>query len=180
MLYGEEVVHILDLSERPSKWKKLAEMKFVTARQMILIMIILECFIQIPFIWIGGELGLTRFSGEWWMLQFFGMVMATNIGAVVLAIIAQDSANKIGASQSEAFSTEFMEGMERFTRVLTVLSATAESNGESLDDQIDELIPEFYELGLAYLKTHRTPIVQPPDIKVAPPAEYESDEELFS
>jgi len=168
------------LLEKPSKWKNLAEMKFVTARQMILIMIILECFVQIPFIWIAGQLGLNQFSGEWWMLQFFGLVMATNIGAVVLAIIAQDSANKIGASQSEAFSIDFMEGMERLTRVLSVLSATAEANGESLDDQIDELVPEFYELGLAYLKTHRTPIVQPPNIKVAPPADYESDEELFS
>ncbi len=174
------MVHISDLLEKPSKWKNLAEMKFVTARQMILIMIILECFVQIPFIWIAGQLGLNQFSGEWWMLQFFGLVMATNIGAVVLAIIAQDSANKIGASQSEAFSIDFMEGMERLTRVLSVLSATAEANGESLDDQIDELVPEFYELGLAYLKTHRTPIVQPPNIKVAPPADYESDEELFS
>lgn len=174
------MVHISDLLEKPSKWKNLAEMKFVTARQMILIMIILECFVQIPFIWIAGQLGLSQFSGEWWMLQFFGLVMATNIGAVVLAIIAQDSANKIGASQSEAFSIDFMEGMERLTRVLSVLSATAEANGESLDDQIDELVPEFYELGLAYLKTHRTPIVQPPNIKVAPPADYESDEELFS
>jgi hypothetical protein len=154
-------------------------MKFVTARQMILIMIILECFVQIPFIWIGNQLELSAFSGLWWMLQFFGLVMATNIGAVVLAIIAQDSANKIGASQSEAFSIDFMEGIDRLTRVLSVLSATAESNGESLDDQIDELVPEFYELGLAYLKTHRTPIVQPPNIKVAPPADYDSDKELF-
>jgi hypothetical protein len=154
-------------------------MKFVTARQMILIMIILECFVQIPFIWIGNQLELSAFSGLWWMLQFFGLVMATNIGAVVLAIIAQDSANKIGASQSEAFSIDFMDGIDRLTRVLSVLSATAESNGESLDDQIDELVPQFYELGLAYLKTHRTPIVQPPNIKVAPPADYDSDKELF-
>jgi hypothetical protein len=167
------------LSEKQSKWKNLAEMKFVTARQMILIMIILECFVQIPFIWIGSQLELSAFSGLWWMLQFFGLVMATNIGAVVLAIIAQDSANKIGASQSEAFSIDFMDGIDRLTRVLSVLSATAESNGESLDDQIDELVPEFYELGLAYLKTHRTPIVQPPNIKVAPPADYDSDKELF-
>ena len=171
--------HISDLSEKPSKWKKLAEMKFVTARQMIVIMIILECFIQIPFIWIGGELGLTRFSGEWWMLQFFGMVMATNIGAVVLAIIAQDSANKIGASQSEAFSVHFMEGIETLTQIMRVLQDTAHARGENLTEQIDELIPNYYDLALSYVRTHTTPVVHPPDIQVAPAAEYDSEDELF-
>jgi len=179
MLSGEEVVHILDSSEKPSKWDKLAEMKFVTARQMIFIMIILECFIQIPFIWIGGELGLTRFSGEWWMLQFFGMVMATNIGAVVLAIIAQDAANKIGASQSKAFSVDFMKGIETLTQIMRVLQDTAHARGENLTEQIDELIPNYYDLALSYIRTHTTPVVQPPDIQVAPVAEYDSEDELF-
>ena len=54
------------------------------------------------------------FSFEWWMMQFFGFVMATNLGAVILAMIAQDSATKIGAIQSTAFTAEFMEGVENF------------------------------------------------------------------
>ncbi len=124
------MVRILDSSannnsEQPSKWEKLSEMKFITVRHMITIMLILETLIQIPFIWLAPTLGLETFTSAWWLLQFAGVVMATNIGAVVLAIIAQDSANKIGTSQSEAFTVDFMEGIETLTQIMATLEETA-------------------------------------------------------
>lgn len=184
MLFGGEVVHISDSSannnsEYASKWEKLSEMKFITVRNMITIMLVLETLIQIPFIWLAPTLGLEVFSSPWWLLQFAGVVMATNIGAVVLAIIAQDAANKIGSSQSEAFTVDFMEGIETLTQIMATLEETASKRGENLSDQITELIPLYYDLGLSYVRTHTTPAVQPPHIKVSPPAEYDSESELF-
>ena len=178
------MVRILDSSannnsEQTNKWEKLSEMKFITVRHMITIMLILETLIQIPFIWLAPTLGLETFSSPWWLLQFAGIVMATNIGAVVLAIIAQDAANKIGRSQSEAFTVDFMQGIETLTQVMTALEESASKNGENLSDQITELVPLYYELGLSYVRTHTTPAVQPPHIKVSPPASYESESELF-
>ena len=177
------MVRILDSSannsEQPSKWEKLSEMKFITVRHMIFIMLILETLIQIPFVWLAPTLGLETFSSPWWLLQFAGIVMATNIGAVVLAIIAQDAANKIGRSQSEAFTVDFMEGIETLTQIMATLEETASQRGENLSDQITELIPLYYDLGLSYVRTHTTPAVQPPQIKVSPPASYESESELF-
>ena len=177
------MVRILDSSannsEQPSKWEKLSEMKFITVRHMIFIMLILETLIQIPFIWLAPTLGLETFSSPWWLLQFAGIVMATNIGAVVLAIIAQDAANKIGRSQSEAFTVDFMEGIETLTQIMATLEETASQRGENLSDQITELIPLYDDLGLSYVRTHTTPAVQPPQIKVSPPASYESESELF-
>ena len=177
------MVRILDSSannsEQPSKWEKLSEMKFITVRHMIGIMLILETLIQIPFVWLAPTLGLETFSSPWWLLQFAGIVMATNIGAVVLAIIAQDAANKIGRSQSEAFTVDFMEGIETLTQIMATLEETASQRGENLSDQITELIPLYYDLGLSYVRTHTTPAVQPPQIKVSPPASYESESELF-
>ncbi len=185
MLFGEEVVLILDSlsNENPdtaSKWEKLSEMQFITVRHMIFIMLILETLIQIPFIWLAPTLGLETFSSPWWLLQFAGVVMATNIGAVVLAIIAQDAANKIGSSQSEAFTVDFMEGIETLTQIMATLEETASQRGENLSDQINELIPLYYDLGLSYVRTHNTPAVQPPKIEVSPAAEYDSEDELFS
>lgn len=183
MLYGEEVVLILDSSlnetDTSSKWEKLSEMKFITVRHMIVIMLVLETLIQIPFIWLAPTLGLETFSSPWWLLQFAGVVMATNIGAVVLAIIAQDAANKIGRSQSEAFTVDFMEGIETLTQIMATLEETASQRNENLSDQITELIPLYYDLGLSYVRTHNTPAVQPPNIEVSPVAEYESESELF-
>jgi Mg2+/Co2+ transporter CorB len=178
MLFGEEVVRISDSSAN-NKWEKLSDMKFITVRHMIMIMLILETIIQIPCIWLAPSLGLELFTPTWWLLQFAGVVMATNIGAVVLAIIAQDAANKIGTSQSEAFTVEFMQGIETLTQIMTTLETTASQRGENLSNQITELIPLYYDLGLSYVRTHTTPSVQPPVIKVLPPADYESEEELF-
>ena len=60
------MVRILDSSannsEQPSKWEKLSEMKFITVRHMIFIMLILETLIQIPFIWLAPTLGLETFG----------------------------------------------------------------------------------------------------------------------
>ena len=121
---------------------------------MIKIILSLSIIIQIPFIAMAEMWSVEPFSFEWWMMQFFGFVMATNLGAVILAMIAQDSATKIGAIQSTAFTAEFMEGVETLTKIMTTFNETASEENESLDSQIDEFAPAFYRLALQYLRTH--------------------------
>jgi hypothetical protein len=149
---------------------------------MIVILVSLACAIQIPFIYMASVWELESFSFMWWMLQFFGFVMATNLGAVILAIIAQDSATKVGEIQSQAFTADFMVGIETLTKILGEFNKTATTEGESLHDQIEEFAPQFYRLGLQYLRTHALPSADPPsldELGVAQPSEYNDEEELF-
>ena len=181
MYFGKGVVHILD-SANPTKWQEVAQQDFITAGIMIKILVTMTVFIQIPFIYMAHTWELETFTFMWWMLQFFGFVMATNLGAVVLAIIAQDSATKIGETQSQAFTADFMQGIETLTQILTVFNDTAAKEGESLNTQIEEFAPQFYRLGLQYLRTHALPSVEPPSLDalgVLPPVSYDCDEELF-
>jgi len=182
MLYGKEVFLILDSAKEPNKWEDVANHEFITARLMIVILVSLACAIQIPFIYMASVWELESFSFMWWMLQFFGFVMATNLGAVILAIIAQDSATKVGEIQSQAFTADFMVGIETLTKILGEFNKTATTEGESLHDQIEEFAPQFYRLGLQYLRTHALPSADPPsldELGVAQPSEYNDEEELF-
>lgn len=182
MLFGKEVVHILDSVKEPSKWEDVADYKFITVRMMIVILVSLACAIQIPFIYMASLWDLKSFSFVWWMIQFFGFVMATNLGAVILAMIAQDSATKIGDKHSAAFTADFLEGVDSLTQILTVFRGTAELEGESLDSQIQEFAPQFYRLGLQYLRTHALPSEEPPTLDalgISAPQTYDSEAELF-
>ena len=123
---------ILDSAKEVNKWEEVAAQEFITARLMIIILVSLATIIQIPFFYMASIWGLETFSFMWWMLQFFGFVMATNLGAVILAIIAQDSATKIGEIQTQAFTAEFMEGVETLTKILSVFTQTAQEEDESL------------------------------------------------
>ena len=181
MYFGKGVFHILD-SAKTNKWNEVAAQDFITAGIMIKILVTMTLLIQIPFIYMAHTWNLETFTFMWWMLQFFGFVMATNLGAVVLAIIAQDSATKIGEKQSQAFTADFMQGIDTLTKILTVFNDTAETQGESLESQIEEIAPQFYLLGLQYLRTHALPSAEPPSLDalgVSPPVSYDSDEELF-
>ena len=182
MLFGTEVCRILDSAKEPTKWEKVSEQEFITVRIMIKIILSLFIIIQIPFIAMAEMWSVVPFSFEWWMMQFFGFVMATNLGAVILAMIAQDSATKIGAIQSTAFTAEFMEGVETLTKIMTTFNETASEENESLDSQIDEIAPAFYRLALQYLRTHALPSEEPPTLDELgiPAADFQcEDSELF-
>tara|TARA_B100000745_G_scaffold232775_1_gene156597 strand:- start:111 stop:662 length:552 start_codon:yes stop_codon:yes gene_type:complete len=176
------VFRILDSAKEPNKWEDVASYEFITARLMIVILVTLACAIQIPFIYMASLWELDSFTFMWWMLQFFGFVMATNLGAVILAIIAQDSATKVGEIQSQAFTADFMSGIESLTKILGEFNKTANLEGESLNNQIEEFAPQFYRLGLQYLRTHALPSAEPPsldELGVAQADDYHDEDELF-
>jgi hypothetical protein len=182
MLYGEGVFLILDSAKEVNKWETVAQQELITVRMMIGILISLTVLIQVPFVYMAALWELKSWSFMWWMLQFFGFVMATNLGAVILAMIAQDSATKIGEKQADAFTADFMTGIETLTKILGEFNKTATLEGESLNNQIEEFGPQFYRLGLQYLRTHALPSEEPPsldELGVAQPDDYSNEEELF-
>ena len=81
-------------------WDRISLPTLVTAKQMVYLILGLEIIIQLIFLALASLSNMDTFSIDWWILQFNGLVVATNIGAVVLAILAQKTANDIGATQA--------------------------------------------------------------------------------
>jgi len=172
---------------RRDDWDRLSLPTLVTARQMVMLILALEVVIQIIFLALARISDMDTFSIDWWILQFNGLVVATNIGAVVLAILAQKTANDIGAVQSRVLTGDFYRTVQTITDLKVAVEEEAASEGRTLDDEIDDLAPHLYSVLRAYLVSRELeplPGPDPGDLGVAPaPAAPEggwSDDDLFS
>lgn len=95
-------------------FESMTKLEFVSARQMIAICLSIEIVVQIFALMVQPT--------AWWTWQLLGFIAATNLGAVVLAIFAQRSADKIGAVYRRVFTSDFYE-------TVTAMSAIRKKHG---------------------------------------------------
>ena len=155
-------------------WEKLATPSFITAKQMIVVCIILEIIVGGMFILIADKFNIASGDFIWWVLQFFGLVVATNIAAVILAVMAQKTANDIGAMYRRVFTADFYMTLNAMTQFRSFLVAEAELDGTTMDDERKEMAVKFYRIGRAQLDV-RASELEP----IMPLEETATDEELF-
>lgn len=167
-------------------WDRISLPTLVTAKQMVYLILALEVVIQIIFLALAHVSDMEAFSIDWWILQFNGLVVATNIGAVVLAILAQKTANDIGAVQSRVLTGDFYRTIQTVTDLKVAVETEAASEGRSLDEEIGDLAPHLYSMLRAYLVSRQLEPLPAPDtadLGVAPTPEEPpggwSDEHLF-
>jgi NADH:ubiquinone oxidoreductase subunit K len=167
-------------------WDRISLPTLVTAKQMVYLILALEVVIQIIFLALAHVSDMEAFSIDWWILQFNGLVVATNIGAVVLAILAQKTANDIGAVQSRVLTGDFYRTIQTVTDLKVAVETEATSEGRSLDEEIGDLAPHLYSMLRAYLVSRQLEPLPAPDtadLGVAPTPEEPpggwSDEHLF-
>lgn len=156
------------------EWERIATPTIITAKQMILICLILEVIVSVMFIFIARNFDIATGEFLWWVLQFFGLVVATNLGAVILAVIAQKTANDLGAMYRKVFTPDFYMTLDSMTRFRTFLIAEAEAEGKTLDDELEDVAVKMYRLGRAHLDV-RVAEIEP----IEPMNESATDEELF-
>lgn len=157
--------------------ERLSALNLITWRQMVGLILSLEVMIQSMFIWMAHHNGLANLSLEWWILQFNGLVVATNIGAVVLAILAQKTANDIGAVQSRVFTPDFYHTVAAATTFRQLMLEEAEKEGRSLDEELSLIAPKAYALARARLLLIEGSSEDPPDpaemgVSPAPPTPH--------
>ena len=155
-------------------WNKLAAHSFITARQMIIVCIILEIVIGALFILIADRFGVAMGDFLWWVLQFFGLVVATNLGAVILAIMAQKTANDIGRMYREVFTADFYMTVESMTTFRSFLMEKARNDSKPFNDELKDLAQKIYRVARAELDV-RSAEIEP----ISPFDERADDEELF-
>ena len=156
------------------EWEKLATPSFITARQMILVCIVLEIIVGVMFVAIAKQFGVAVGDFLWWVLQFFGLVVATNLAAVILAVLAQKTANDIGDMYRRVFTADFYLTLNSMTTFRTFLMDEAEKDGRTFDDEMQDIAVKVYRVARAQLDVKAAEI-EPID----PLGEHATDEELF-
>ena len=77
----------------------LAEADFITTRGMITIALTVEIIVQ--------SFALIVAPTEWWTWQLLGFITATNLGALILGIVAQRSAEQLSTTYKQIFTPDF-------------------------------------------------------------------------
>lgn len=161
--------------QQPDDWDRISLPTLITARQMISLILGLEVIIQIIFLALAYISNMEAFSIEWWILQFNGLVVATNIGAVVLAILAQKTANDIGATQARVLTPDFYRTVSALTDVKMSFDQAAAEEGRDSQEDLHQVGPVLYHYLRALTVSRAMDPVkapQPSDLGVpkAPPA----------
>tara|TARA_R110000803_G_scaffold37327_13_gene80460 strand:+ start:857 stop:1348 length:492 start_codon:yes stop_codon:yes gene_type:complete len=155
-------------------FESMIDLEFVSAKQMFIICLSIEIVVQI--------FALVVQPTAWWTWQLLGFIAATNLGAVVLAIFAQRSADKIGAVYRRVFTSDFYETVAAMSDIRRTMIEQAENDDTDFDT--DAIAPEIYQTVRDYFTTKQLHENTPtPDIDVpyVSPEEvsFINEEELF-
>jgi hypothetical protein len=133
------------------KWNLVATPALITAKQMILICLALEIVIGFVFILIAERFEIPQTDLLWWVLQMFGLVVSTNLGAVILAIIAQKNVNDLGKIYREVFTIDFYKTLHEVTAFRQYMIEEAHAEGRTFDEELKDLAGKMYRIGRAQI-----------------------------
>tara|TARA_A200000159_G_C7328833_1_gene342102 strand:- start:511 stop:975 length:465 start_codon:yes stop_codon:yes gene_type:complete len=149
------------------EWDEIDKTEFVSVKGMLIIVVLLSIVVQSI---------AQLFNPSFWInYQLLAFILATNVGAVILAMMAQSSADKISRMYRRAFTPEFYQGLGAITKVFNSLEAQAEANGQDLSNELESLGPRLY----GFLFSDR-PDLEPPVVEVEPSPEWSDESELFA
>jgi hypothetical protein len=148
----------------------IVENDFITAKQMVVLCISIWAAIQ--------AIALVMVPTEWRNWQLLGFIASTNLAAVILAILAQRSADSIGKTYRRVFTADFYRAVQTLSQAQSLVMAEAEKRGHTLDEELEELAPKLYGLFRQYVDVKSQEITPPEPEVEAPPLEY-SEDELF-
>ena len=131
------------MNKKMDDFEAIAVPDLMTAKQMIMVCIVIEVFIQ--------TFALIVHPTAWWTWQLLGFITATNLGAVILAISAQNSADKIAVVYQNIFTPDFYYTVKLLTDFRTMISDEAEKEGKDMQDELGEIAPKLYGLARKYL-----------------------------
>ena len=124
-------------------WERFSDPTIISARTLILIVLGIEIVLQ--------SVALAISPTEWWIWQLLGFITATNLGAVVLAVLAQRSANNIGKAYKNVFTPSFYKTVNMFSKVQEYFELEAQKEGRDLDEEIKEVAPKLWGVIRAHL-----------------------------
>jgi len=118
--------------------------KFLTAGQIGFTIFIIAIIVQI--------IGLMMSPNDWLIWQVLTFITATNLGAVILAIHAQKSADEIRALYQEGFNADLYHTFHIISKFKQSFIKEIEKQETTLDEEVNELTPNLYSFMKGYLE----------------------------
>jgi len=150
--------------EEQIDWERFSDPTIISARTLVLIVLGIEIVLQ--------SVALAISPTEWWIWQLLGFITATNLGAVVLAVLAQRSANDIGKAYKTVFTPSFYKTVNMFSKFQEYFEMEAEKEGRDLDEEIKEVAPKLWSVIRAHLDVKES-------VASLQPLDKEDDTDLF-
>ncbi len=154
-------------------WDEFADKtgKFITARQITVYIVFIAAIVQ--------TIGFFIEPSNWLIWNALTFIVATNLGAVLLAIHAQKSADDIRDMYNGAFNSDFYHTLYLITNMKQSIMDQAERDGKSLEDELGELHEGVYGAFKGYLEAFNE--YRKEDVPYVEKKEYDniSEEELF-
>jgi len=149
-------------------WEDFANLNdFISAKAMV--------FLALGLALITQTIAQVIAPSAWLNYQMLAFIMSTNLAAVILAIVAQRSAERISELQRRAFTPEFYRGTSILALFFSKLEQVAEEKGSSIEDKLDDLAPRVHDFLLS-----NDPLSVPPEIDLEPVPEWDNEAELFN
>ena len=126
--------------KQEADWERLADPQMISARYMIMLALFIEVVVQ--------TFALVVQPTAWWTWQLLGFITATNLAAVILAIMAQKTANDIGASTKLAFTPSFYKTMTLLSKFQEYFEEEAAKVAENIRT-ISKAATELSELTIS-------------------------------
>ena len=168
----------MSLAKPPSKydkdyWDEFVDKSnnFITARQIALVILLIAVSVQ--------AVGLMLKPSEWLIWNALTFIVATNLGAVLLAIQAQNSADNIRDMYRSAFDADFYQSLFLFSQLKRSITDNADKKGVSLENEINSLGINIYEFIDGYLEVFKNDKNTTINTNEKQEIEYDSEEELF-
>ena len=157
-----------------SYWNNFADKSktFITAKQITMYIFIIAMSVQVIAQFITPS--------SWLNYQILAFIMATNLGAVLLAIHAQKSADDIREMYSAAFNGDFYHTLFLLSNFKNTIAAQGERDGKNLEEEMDELGVDSYGVIKGYLQAFNEQIeVEGPEEDIREIETEYTEDELF-
>ena len=140
------------------EFTKLAENDFITAKGMIMIALTVEIIVQ--------TFALIIQPTDWWIWQLLGFITATNLGALILGIVAQRSAERISDTYRTIFTPDFYYTVKAITDFRKIIEQEAEKDGKNMTEEFSDLAPKIYGVARKWLDVRYAQDFKiPPDLE---------------
>jgi len=140
---------------------------FITAKQIINYIVLIAIIIQ--------SIGYFLTPNDFLIWNVLTFIVATNLGAVLLAIQAQRAADQIRDMYSEAFDGDFYHTLYVVSSFKNSLIEAAEREGNRIEEEISELSEDLYGVFKGYLQAFNEHQLK--DIEVIEKKEFEDIDE---
>jgi hypothetical protein len=163
----------IDKKYTKSYWDDFANdtKDFITAKKIAIYILFIGAIVQ--------TIGFFITPSEWMIWNALTFIVATNLGAVLLAIYAQRSADIIRDSYAAAFNGDFYHTLFLLSNLKQSIGRSADEEGISMESEINALGEDLYGVFKGYLETfNRDKGIETKPVEIKE-VKYDSEDDLF-